>query len=288
MNACRPIICSLLLALSGGDGGCTKFQMLNATVPAWGYHRTANIAYGPDPRQSLDVYVPCNNPDHAPVVVFFYGGYWRYGSKTDYRFVGQALASKGFVAVLPDYRLYPQVKFPAFVEDGAVAVRWTRDHVREFGGDPSRIYLMGHSAGAHTCALLALDRHYLHDAGVDRSIVRAVAGLSGPYDFVPGPDTGPIFGMTPDDTRADPITQPMTFVNHVAPPFLLLHGHYDQVVRPDNSLRFAAALQQAGVDARAVIYPNLGHAGVAQALAWSFRWRGPVLNNVVDFLHAHR
>src|SRR3954471_10166956 len=160
----RPILLCVLLVAAGG---CTKFQMLNATVPAWGYHRASNLSYGKEPRQSLDVYTPCGDPKHAPVVIFFYGGYWQWGSKSDYRFVGQALASKGFIAVLPDYRLYPRVTFPAFVEDGAQAVRWTRDHIARYGGDPNRLYLMGHSAGAHTAALLAVDPHYLQDAGVD-------------------------------------------------------------------------------------------------------------------------
>jgi acetyl esterase/lipase len=276
---------TLLLALL--LTGCTKFEMLNATVPAWGYARTIDIPYGPEDRQSLDVYVPCGNPKHAPVVLFFYGGYWRYGSKSDYRFVGQALASKGFIAVLPDYRLHPQVTFPAFVEDGAQAVRWTRDHIRQFGGDPDRLYLMGHSAGAHTIALLALDPHYLHDAGVDRSIIKAVSGLAGPYDFVPGPDTGPVFGMTPTDTKADPLTQPIHFAHKDSPPFLLQHGRHDEVVRPDVSSKFAQALQKAGAKSRAIIYPNLGHTGVAQALAWSFRWRAPVLRDAINFFRYH-
>lgn len=280
----RPILLCALLVLAGG---CTKFQMLNATVPAWGYHRTSNLSYGTDPRQSLDVYTPCDNPKNAPVVIFFYGGYWRYGSKADYRFVGQALASKGFVAVLPDYRLYPRVTFPAFVEDGAQAVRWTRDHIAQYGGDPNRLYLMGHSAGAHTAALLALDSHYLQDAGVDRSVIKAVASLSGPYDFVPGPDTGPVFRMTPTDTAADPITQPIHFAGKDGPPFLLLHGAKDTVVRPEQAAKFAAALQSAGGQATTKIYPNLGHAGVAQSLAWSFRWLSPVLDDTVRFFRAH-
>jgi len=147
--------------------GCTKFDVLNATVPPLGYCRTSGLAYGESPRQKLDVYEPSQKLDRAaPVVVFFYGGSWQFGERRNYRFVGQALADHGIVAVLPDYRLYPEVTFPGFVEDGAKAVRWTHDNIARFGGDPSRVFLMGHSAGAHIATLLALDEHYLKDVGL--------------------------------------------------------------------------------------------------------------------------
>jgi acetyl esterase/lipase len=138
-------------------GGCSRFDIVNATIPSCGYMRTSNIAYADLPRQKLDVYVPRNAKSALSVVVFFYGGDWQNGKKDDYRFVAQAIASKGFIAVLPDYRLYPEVTFPAFVNDGALAVRWVHDNIARFGGDPKRVFLAGHSAGGHIVALLTLD-----------------------------------------------------------------------------------------------------------------------------------
>ncbi|HZK82849.1 MAG TPA: alpha/beta hydrolase, partial [Humisphaera sp.] len=180
------ILAFLCVAIIGlCSTGCTGFDLLNAPVCGCGYLRTANIAYGDQPRQSLDVYRPRGAAANGRVVVFFYGGEWSAGKKADYRFAADALVSKGFVVVLPDYRLHPQVTFPAFVEDGAKAVRWTHDNISRFGGDPTHIYLMGHSAGAQIAALLTLDRHYLADVGLDTSVIRGTAGLSGPYYFFP-------------------------------------------------------------------------------------------------------
>ena len=151
-----------------------------------------------------------------PVVVFFYGGGWVAGERADYGFVGRAFAAQGFVAIIPDYRLVPQVRFPSFVEDGAQAVKWARDHAAEYGGDPAKITLAGHSAGSYIAAMLALDRHYLSQAGVDPSVVRAAALLSGPYDFYPfteqrGRDA---LGHWPRPRE----TQPISFVRRDAPP----------------------------------------------------------------------
>ena len=264
-------------------GGCSKFAALDALVPRRGYALTSDVAYGPLPRQTLDVYRPKNLKRPAGVVVFFYGGDWQNGRRTDYRFVGQALASRGFVAVLPDYRLYPQVVFPAFVEDGALAVKWTRDHAAEIGGDPSRLFLMGHSAGAHIAALLALDGHYLQNVGLDRGDVRAAALLSGPYNFVPPPYDRPVFSLPPGRPRPPDAAEPITFADAAAPPLLLVQGETDTTVRPQNAARLAARLRDAGGDVRTAFYPDTGHAGVVLALAYPFRWYAPTLADVTRF-----
>jgi acetyl esterase/lipase len=284
------LLACLIFFVASFCGGCTKFDALNALVPAWGYTRATDLVYGDQPRQRLDVYRPHGvAAGGAPVVIFFYGGYWQYGSKRDYRFVAQALASHGFVAVLPDYRLYPVVRFPAFVEDGARAVRWTRDNVERFGGDPGRVYLMGHSAGAHIAALLTLDPHYLNDVGLERSAIRATVGLSGAYDFLPGPMSRPVFNMTPADTAADPNIEPIHFASDAAggPPLLLLHGARDPTIEASNASRLAARIQEAGGDARAILYPKLGHVGVALALASPFHWLAPVMRDATTFFRAH-
>jgi acetyl esterase/lipase len=132
MLDCRRFFLLILIA----SPGCTRFDLLNATVPSCSYTCTRDIAYGDQPRQKLDVYRPKHAAVPAAVVVFFYGGDWQTGGKGDYSFAAEALTSRGFVAVLPDYRLYPVVRFPAFVKDGASAVRWVRDNISGFGGDP--------------------------------------------------------------------------------------------------------------------------------------------------------
>lgn len=165
----------LLLALSA----CSPVKLLNALTPDSTFDKTAGIAYGDDPRQKLDVYVPRHALPDAPVVVFFYGGSWNSGAREDYNFVGEALASRGIVAVVADYRLYPQVRYPLFLQDGARAVAWTKAHIREFSGNPQRLYLMGHSSGGYNAAMLALDGDLLAAAGMSPKDLRGWIGLAG-------------------------------------------------------------------------------------------------------------
>ena len=276
-----PCLTALLLL-----SGCTKFDVLNALVPSSGYTRTTDLAYGDQPRQRLDVYRP-HGVAGAPVVIFFYGGYWQYGEKNDYRFIADALTSRGFVTVVPDYRLYPAVKFPAFVEDGAIALRWTHDNIERYGGDPNHIYLMGHSAGAHIATLLTLDPHYLKDAGLAPDAIRATVGLSGPYDFMPGEMSRGVFGMTASDTKADPRIEPIHFADNRGAPLLLLHGARDETVEAGNSSRLADRIHQFGGDARAILYPKLSHKTIVLALARPFQWLAPVLRDVTTFFRQH-
>ena len=267
--------------------GCTSLQMLNATVSHRGYSRTTDIAYRIDPRQKLDVYVPQKMAAPAKVVIFFYGGSWRGGSKTDYRFVAQALTSRGFIVVLPDYRVYPQVIFPAFVEDGALAVRWVRDNITNYGGDMNHVYLMGHSAGSHIAALLTLDARYLKAVGLDRNVIRATATLSGPYDFTPNPWDRPVFGMRTNETAINPDIEPITFVDGKEPPMLLVQGLRDKIVAPANAVNLAARIRAAGGEVDYKTYPKRGHASVVVALVWPYQWLAPVLNDVTDYFNRH-
>ena len=209
--------------------GCTAAAFFAANVPsAFGpYERTADLAYGPESRQQLDVYVP-DAPAAEPrtVIVFIHGGSWETGSKGAYRFVGSSLAEQGFIAVLPSYRLSPAVRFPVFVEDAARAVAWTLRNIDRYGGNPQRVFVMGHSAGAHIALLLTLDRHYLAATGVSADDLRGVIGLSGPYDFKIDSDLlRSVFGAAPDPRQ----TQPVRFVRGDAPPLLLIHGTADQI-----------------------------------------------------------
>ena len=219
----------------------------------------------------------------APVVVFFYGGNWQEGEKSTYRFVGAALAARGLVAIIPDYRIYPEVRFPGFIEDGARAVRWARDHAAEFGGDPGRVVVMGHSAGAYIAAMLAYDRQWLAavDLDPDRD-VRGLVGLAGPYDFLPlHSDTLKIiFG--PDDRLA--ATQPINFVEGAAPPAFLATGRDDDMVDPGNVTRLGRRISEKGGAVTVKFYDGVGHRMLIGAFAAPLRPLAPVLRDTVGFI----
>jgi acetyl esterase/lipase len=263
--------------------GCGGVGALNALIPRGGWTRTEGIAYGLHPRQQLDVYRPRDARTPRPVVVFFYGGRWDSGARDLYPFVGEALTARGAVVIVPDYRLYPSVVFPAFVEDAALAVRWARENAARWNGDPDRILLVGHSAGAHLALLLALDERYLRDAGVPQSAIRGAVGIAGPYDFLPlDEDLRPIFG--PPEQWPD--TQPIRFVDGDEPPILLLSAGADRVVDGHNAPNLAARIREMGGRVQHIEYPRLGHLSVLLALAHPLRRLGPVRRDVGAFLRA--
>jgi acetyl esterase/lipase len=187
----------------------------------------------------------------------------------------------------PRYRVYPQVIFPAFVEDGASAVRWVRDNISTYGGDTNHLYLMGHSAGSHIAALLTLDTHYLKAVGLNRNVIRATATLSGPYDFTPNPWDRPVFGMGTNDTAIDPKIEPITFVDGKEPPMLLVQGLRDKIVAPSNAVNLATRIREAGGEVEYITYPKRGHAAVVVALVWPYQWLAPVLDDVTDYFNQH-
>lgn len=243
-------------------------------------------AYGTAPRQQLDIWAPRGRGTaELPVVVFFYGGGWHDGDRGSYGFAGRAFASQGFIAVVPDYRLVPQVRFPTFVEDGALAVKWVRDHIAEFGGDPARITLAGHSAGAYNAAMLALDPQFLQRAGVDPKVVRAAALLAGPFDFFPfkGAAARNAFGAWPKPAT----TQPINHARADAPPLLLMQGTADDTVLPHNATSLAARLRALKVAVEVRLYQAKGHNDVVMGLSKPFRGRAPTLADSVAFLKAH-
>jgi acetyl esterase/lipase len=248
-----------------------------------GAHVTHDIAYAPGPRGKLDVYRPRHARPGGPVAVFFYGGSWQSGDKGFYRFVGAELAARGIVTVIPDYRVYPQVRYPAFLSDNAAAVAYTKRHAAEWGADPARLFLVGHSAGAYEAVMLDVDQRWLAEQGLDsRHDIAGVVGLAGPYDFLPlsDPTLEIIFGSK--DGRRD--TQPIAHVDGRAPPMLLLAGDRDATVDPGNSTRMAAAVRARGGKAEARLYPGLGHVGMITALLGPFRHRAPVLDAMVAFI----
>lgn len=271
-------LCSLLLS------ACSAVSFAVANLPARfsRAERIANVPFGPAPWQRADVYRPSHLKGPVPVIVFWYGGGWTQGGRAQYRFVGTALAGLGYVAVLPDYRLYPQVRFPAFLDDAAAAVAWVQSHAAHYGGDPHRIVLMGHSAGAHMAAMLAVNHVYLRRAGVDTRNIAGLIGLSGPYELAPNtPTLNAIFAApyTPEDWQVLP------HVGADAPPTLLIHGGADALVWESNSEHLAAALRRNAVPVTLVVYPGLGHGDTVAGLAWVARFRAPTLENIGRFMH---
>jgi acetyl esterase/lipase len=262
--------------------GCSGAEFFVANAPTRFGHvdRRVDIAYGEDKRQKLDIYLP-RMATNRPVVIFWYGGSWQEGSKSDYRFVAVELAKRGFMVVLPDYRLYPQVVFPAFEDDGARAIAWVEQHVHEFGGDPKRVILMGHSAGAHTAAFLALNHAFLERFGADASDIVGLVGLSGPYALVPDSDALRAAFPAPYSEKD---WQPIRFVDAHSPPTLLLHGLSDQEVLPQETIELHDALQSQHIDVQMHLFAHRRHADTVAPFAVVLRWRTPVVEEVAEFI----
>lgn len=264
-----PRVLSWLDAAMGGGRGV---ELVGDAVP-----------FGRD-RQTLDVWRPAASSGKRPVVVFIYGGGWANGDRRSYAFAARAFARAGFVVVVPDYRKVPTVRFPAFVQDGAAAVHWVRDHVADYGGDSERVALAGHSAGAYNAVMLALDRRWLRAEGVDPAIVKAAVGLSGPYDFYPFDkprSRAAMLGVT------DPMaTQPISFARADAPPLLLVTSSRDTQVRPYNAYHLFERVKAAGGRAKLVEHDGLSHENVVMALSVPFRRLAPVLEESVSFIDA--
>jgi acetyl esterase/lipase len=256
-------------------------QLLNATIPRRGYRVMRDLAYSVDPRHKLDLYVPNGLTSPAPMVLYLYGGSWQWGSKATYRFLGQALASAGIIVAVADYRLYPQVKYPAFVEDSAEAFRFVRTRAAEFGGDPARLFLAGHSAGAYNAMLLAADRRYLSDE--ERAAIRGIVGIAGPYDFLPLKDPA-LIDMFGGDSVLE--TQPIGYVDRKLCPMLLVHGSGDMVVHPRNVRRMAKKLREFGTEVETREFEGIGHIEVIVSLAPWFRGRTTLRDDMVRFVRS--
>jgi len=262
---------------------CTKVGLGVANLPnALSDTETTNdITYGSEPWQKLDIYVPAHSSSKPlPVVVFFYGGSWKDGSKDMYPFVGEAFAKKGYITVIADYSKYPQVKFPTFVEDGAKTVAWTYRHIAEYQGDPERLFIAGHSAGAHIGAMITADKQFLQAEGLTPSIINAFAGLSGPYDFEPyEPDYMDMFG--PPENY--PKMQVTTFIDGKEPPMLLLWGADDTIVGKSNMVKLMAKIHAEKGAVESKVYEGVDHVAMVSSLVWFLKSKAPIIDYVNDF-----
>jgi acetyl esterase/lipase len=247
------------------------------------YTVKTGIAYGKDARQKLDVYTPVTKAGSKPqpILVFFHGGSWRDGDRESYAFVGRAFAAQGFVAVIADYRKSPEHRFPGFVEDAANAIAWTHINGARYQGDTQRLFVIGHSAGAHISMLAVLDPKYLARSKLDSAVIKGVIGLAGPYDFLPftGEATKEALGHWPRLQE----TQPISYARSDTPPLLLLTGDKDETVKPRNSMALAVAVQDVGGTAEVKTYPGVDHYGIIMAVSRPFRTKAPVIEDVLKF-----
>lgn len=256
-----------LLFGAGWLSGCNGLRTIDTLTPSGEYDLDRDVAYGPSARQRLDVYRPraVAAQEARPVVIFFYGGSWRRGDKESYRFVGEYLSRLGFIAVVADYRLFPEVTFPGFVDDGAAVVGWAMREATRLGGDPRRIFAMGHSAGAHIAVLLALEPRYLAAQGLTPDRIAGVIGISGPYDtdlssvrwlraVFPGEGVG-------EEARV------MTKARSGAPRMLLANGGRDALVNPRHAVALATRLRELGNSVDLRIYDDAGHADILLGLS---------------------
>jgi acetyl esterase/lipase len=256
-------------------------SLLNATIPSDGYSVTRAVAYGQNPRQKLDIYVPEKKATGSPTIIFFNGGRWETGSKDDYLFLGQALASKGIITVVANYRLYPEISFPVFVEDSASAFVWTHKNISNYGGNRQNIFVMGHSSGAFNAIMIATNPKFIEQAGGNANWLRGSIGISGPYDFLPftDDDIKDMFKIAPDSQ-----TQPITFVHNGMAPMFLATGVGDTDVYPKNSINFAKKSQALGNKVDLHLYDHVEHIGIILSLADGFRSKAPLLEDIAAFV----
>lgn len=242
-----------------------------------------DVAYGPESWQKMDIYIPKNaEQKNLDVVVYFYGGKWTYGKKEQYRFIGNRLAQENFITVIPDYQKFPQVRFPAFVEDGAKAMSWVHDNISKHNGNKNRINVMGHSAGAHIGALIASDERYLlrYDKTIGE-VIHKFVGLAGPYAFTPEePDLQAIFAPP----EQYPQMQAPTFIKGNEPPMLLLWGDKDTDVGRFNMERLQKRIEEKKGSVRSIVYPGVDHIGIIAALTWIDGKQQPIVENILSFL----
>ena len=277
----------LVLVMSVFLSACTKVGLFTANVPAVfnGATVSKDISYGDEAMQVLDIYAPKAAQEHpAPVIVFFYGGRWTDGRKKQYKFVADAFVDEGYLVVIPDYRKYPSVKFPAFVEDGAAALAWVYNNIERYGGDAGNLFVAGHSSGAHIGALVVTDPGYLASHDMKRHVVKGFAGLSGPYAFTPeAEDLKDMFGPP----ERYPLMRAPNYVDGRQPPMLLIHGLDDETVVLKNAQNLAGAVREKGGDLDLVTYENIDHVETIGSLMWFWSYKTDMKDKMTGFFKRH-
>ncbi|WP_413701083.1 alpha/beta hydrolase [Psychromonas sp. KJ10-10] len=270
---------------------CTKAGLFVANLPAKLSQNTIkqSIPFTEKTGQTLDIYLPANQSKDTkllPVVMFFYGGSWEDGNKEMYQFIGNTFANQGYIAVIADYRKYPDIAFPTFVEDGAKAVAWTYESIADYGGDKDKLYLAGHSAGAYIATMLTADNNYLAKEGLSNNIISAFAGLAGPYDFEPNTDSLKAIFKSANTNNY----QGMKVSNYIEgdePPMLLIWGEKDTTVYRRNIDLFADKIKQKKGKVETILYPEMNHTDLVKNMIWILSTDKSILNDMVTFFKRH-
>ncbi|HTC83794.1 MAG TPA: alpha/beta hydrolase [Rhizomicrobium sp.] len=277
------VIKGVAAGLAAVRSACSPLAMLNLLVPRSAFVAHRGLAFGEEPRQRLDIYVPRGLAVSAPMLLFFHGGGWQGGRRADYLAFGQVFASAGIVTAVADYRLYPQVKYPAFVEDAAAALVWLHLHGADYGGDPARLFVSGHSAGAYNAVMLASEPAFLAAKGADLGLIRGVIGIAGPYDFLPMEQKEYVDMF---HGRNNPDSMPVHHVTGPRPPMLLVTGAGDRTVSPKNTKSMAARLRSLSSTIVEIHYRGIGHVGILFSLLPGFRWLSPLRQDMLNFIRS--
>ncbi len=265
---------------------CSPFKFAVVNAPAYSYDGEIkqNVSYGPLAEQKLDIYIPKSEAKSLPVVVFFHGGRWTFGDKSQYKFVGMTLSNLGYVVVIPDTRLFPKIKFPTFVEDAAKSLAWVHKNIADYSGNQT-LFLAGHSSGAHMAALIVADSAYLQAFALSPNIISAFAGMSGPYDFEPdSPELIDIFSP-PSNFPKMVVTN---FIGGDEPPMLLIYTREDETVHPLNLKKLEAGITRANGQVETIIYDHGGHAAPVAAFSWVNPADLPAAQDIDRFFKSHQ
>lgn len=276
------IVTSILFLFS-----CSPTTLVNIVSPSNHYDKKTDITYGKYERQKLDIYIPNYSEEehkNSTVIVFFHGGGWDSGNKNKYKFVASRLTLEGYTVVIPNYRIYPDVVFPAFIEDAALALAWLKNNQNNYSINTSKVYVMGHSAGAHIASLLTADKRYLENAGISDTYISGFIGIAGPYNFLPL-TSNKLKKIFPEETRTN--SQPINFVDGTEVPYLLLHGTDDKTVWPRNSKTLAEKILSKNGSVTLQLYENISHVGIISPFIPGFKNSAPTVQDIITFINSN-
>ena len=250
-------------------------KFINFMARTGGYRKTETV-YGENHRHRFDSYLHLKPSGDRAKIIFLYGGGWQSGDRSDFRFVADTLCSLGFDVYVPDYRLYPEVRFDEILHDAVSAVDAIMNE------NEGTFFIMGHSAGAQLGALLALNPDLLQSP----ERISGFIGLAGPYDFYPFTEDEHWDLFAPEEMYPD--SQPVNYVRADAPPLLLLHGRDDMRVRRGHSKSLMEKQQAVGGQACREVYDNMGHVDIILSFTRLHRRKSKVVLDLQRFVVQHQ